>query len=372
MARAEELTASRHRELVVAEPVWEGSGVAVPVSFGDTAQVIHYSSPAFVPGTTDFTLPLSLTPAMRVARTLRLPGPVSPRLLAAAPLIQEVFATWAAGLEPVEIVAGGSAPVAPAPGRGVAAFFSGGVDSFHTLLRNADEITHLIFVRGFDFHRRVPAIRGPATETARRVARELGKELVEVDTDVHDFTNPIFEWEYYMVAAMATVAQLLGDRVERALIPAEHTYADPVPWGSHPLVDPLWSTETVELVHDGAASRRIEKVALVARSELAMEVLRVCWRNTAGAYNCGSCEKCLRTMLALHAAGALERCATLPSAIDAEAVADMEISNASDLGFARENRFALERLGTAPELVDALLVAERRWQRVSEDRPLGP
>jgi 7-cyano-7-deazaguanine synthase in queuosine biosynthesis len=366
------LTPNRHNELVVSEPAWEGSGVAVTLSFGDTAQTVHYSSPAFVPGAADFTLPLSLTAAMRIARALRLPRPVSPRLLGSAALIQEVFATWTADLEPVELVVAPSAPPPPPPGRGVAAFFSGGVDSFHTLLRNVDEITHLIFVRGFDFHRRVPAIRAPATETARRVARELGKELVEVDTDVHDFTNPIFQWEYYMVAAMATVAHLLGDAVERVFIPAEHTYADLVPWGSHPLVDPLWSTESVELVHDGAASRRTEKVAYLARSELAMDVLRVCWRNTGGAYNCGRCEKCLRTMIALHAAGALERCATLPSSIDVEEVAAMELSNASDLGFARENRSALERLGNAEELVEALLGAERRWLRASEGRPPGP
>ncbi|MEA2352466.1 MAG: hypothetical protein QOG41_1565 [Thermoleophilaceae bacterium] len=347
--------------------------MAIPLSFGGTSRVVHYSSPGLVPGNTDLTLPLALVPAMRVARTLRLPGPLSPRLLGAAPLIQEVFSTWSEELERVDVAAGASSPGPPAPGRGVAAFFSGGVDSFHTLLRNSDRITHLVFVRGFDFHRRVPAIRGPATATAQRVAAELGKELVEVDTDVHDLTDPILAWEYYLVAAMATVALMLADRFERVLIPAEHTYADPVPWGSHPLVDPLWSTEAVEIVHDGATSRRTEKVADLARSELAMDVLRVCWRNTDGAYNCGRCEKCLRTMIALHAAGALERCATLPSRIDPRAVAAMELTNESDVAFAADNRRALERSGSDPELVAALRDAERRAaERLSERRAVCP
>jgi hypothetical protein len=363
----------RDSELVVGDPRWDGSEVAVPVSWGHMSQVVRYSTPGLVAGSADFALPLSLTPAMRVARTLRLPEPISPRLLGASRLIQEVFSTWGAELEPVEVVAGTRAPEPPAPGRGTATFFSGGVDSFHTLLRNLDQVTHLIFVRGFDFHRRVPAIRAPATDTARRVARELGKELVEVDTDVHDFTNPILQWEYYLVAAMATVAHLLADRFERVLIPGEHSHADLVPWGSHPLTDPLWSTEAVEIVHDGAASRRIEKVAYLAESELAMEVLRVCWQNTDGAYNCGRCEKCLRTMIELHAAGALDRCATLPSEIDPAAVAAMVLTNESDLGFARENRRALERLGTDPELVAALRAAELEGDRRLAERPaVGP
>lgn len=335
--------------------------------------MVRYSTPGLVPGTADFTLPLALTPAMRVARALRLPGPLSPRLLGASALIQEVFATWGAELEPVELAAPAYAPEPPPPGRGTATFFSGGVDSFHTLLRNVDEVTHLIFVRGFDFHRRVPAIHAPATETARRVARELGKELVEVDTDVHDFTNPILPWEYYLVAAMATVAHLLADRFERVLIAGEHSYSDLVPWGSQPLVDPLWSTEAVEIVHDGAASRRIEKIAYLAESELAMDVLRVCWQNSDGAYNCGRCEKCLRTMIGLHAADALGRCATLPSAIDPGAVAAMVLTNESDLGFARENRRALERRGTDAELVAALRDAELAGERRLAERPAaGP
>ena len=33
---------------------------------------------------------------------------------------------------------------------GVACFFSGGLDSFHTHLKHREEVTHIIFVYGFD------------------------------------------------------------------------------------------------------------------------------------------------------------------------------------------------------------------------------
>ena len=74
---------------------------------------------------------------------------------------------------------------------------------------------------------------------------------------------------------------------------------------SHPALDPLWSTEAVEVVHDGAETRRVDKVAALAASPLALRYLRVCWENRGGAYNCGRCGKCMRTMVDLDLAGAL-------------------------------------------------------------------
>jgi hypothetical protein len=62
-----------------------------------------------------------------------------------------------------------------------------------------------------------------------------------------------------------------------------------------------------------------DKTAIVARSSLAMETLRPCAGPSAD-YNCGRCEKCLRTMLDLTLAGALERSHTLPHEIDPEAL----------------------------------------------------
>ena len=40
------------------------------------------------------------------------------------------------------------------------------------------------------------------------------------------------------------------------------TYAHLGPLGSHPLLDPLWSSEDVELVHDGCEATRLDKLAL--------------------------------------------------------------------------------------------------------------
>lgn len=351
-------------ELRVAEPVSDGRTVTVALALDGAEHRIRFVSDAgLAPVTADLTLPLALPPAMVTAGALRLEAPVSPRLLAAAAPIQEILSTWCELFRPVEVRARTYEPTRAAsqpPGRGVAAFFSAGVDSFHTVLREVDRITHLVFLRGFDIPHADPGVVDAASATARTVAAALGKPLIEVETDVHDFCDPIVEWKRYFVAVLAAVGHLLTDRLERVLIPSEHSYADPVPWGGNPLLDPLWSSEALEVEHDGAAWRRVEKVADIASSELAMEHLRVCWMNSDGDYNCGRCEKCLRTMISLRAAGALERCATLPHEIDPAAVAALDLEDQNDIGFARENRRALQRRGADPELVDALREAEGR------------
>jgi hypothetical protein len=95
------------------------------------------------------------------------------------------------------------------------------------------------------------------------------------------------------------------------IIPATHSYRQIKFWGSSPLLDPLWSNGQVAITHDGCEADRMEKVRAVADSAIALDTLRVCHDDTAD-YNCGRCEKCLRTMMALRLCGALDRAPTFP------------------------------------------------------------
>jgi hypothetical protein len=71
----------------------------------------------------------------------------------------------------------------------------------------------------------------------------------------------------------------------------------------------MFTSSRTTVLHDGAAFMRVEKTEYVARSPLAMRHLRVCYRSEDGG-NCGQCNNCYRTMLALETLGALEGCAT--------------------------------------------------------------
>jgi hypothetical protein len=175
---------------------------------------------------------------------------------------------------------------------------------------------------------------------------------VEVDSDLRSVTSAHAEWLASHGSALATVALLLGGAFERVFVPATLTYAHLVPLGSHPLLDPLWSTEQVELVHDGCEASRIDKLAVLSHDDVARRHLRVCFQNRAGRYNCGECEKCLRTMVALRALGVLEAFSTFPDAIDPRSLARIELP---EVTYTWEASLALLReSGDDPGLARAL------------------
>jgi hypothetical protein len=310
---------------------------------------------------------------------LKLPGMISSRLFSATPKIQDIFHLWGAEYwgtnfrrvpVDVEVRRGRSEPAS-----GVACFFSGGVDSFYTLLKYRDEVTHLIFVHGFDIPLAERGLRAQTSRMAREVARELGKDLIEVETNLRAFSDTLVDWDKYHGAALASIALLFQHRFRKVLISSNWSYADLFPWGTHPLLDPLWSTELTEIEHDGCETTRPEKVADISAHELPMEWLRVCLKNSNGAYNCGRCKKCLLTMVSLRAAGALERCKTLPSYLDPAVIANTDMSRTNVVlsddtvgPSAWQNLKILERFGTEPELHQALAEAISTSLKTGEAR----
>lgn len=275
-------------------------------------------------------LPPLLVLAMKTGEPLSIVGSVDARLHEALPQIQDVLLSFYPRLSRVTI----DAPVRPTPLPAPASlgavghFFSLGVDSFYSLLKNlrdhpADEmtITHLISVNGFDVTYEGDDGRFPPQllHNFHRVAAESGKTLLPVSTNIRRVGVRLADWPMLHGAALASVALALGAMFHRVSIAASTTYDKLYPWGSHPVLDPLWSTKTLTFIHDGCEMNTIDKTAIVAASTMALETLRPCAGYGRG-YNCGRCEKCLRTMLDLLSLGALERCPTLPDTIDPDAL----------------------------------------------------
>ena len=310
----------------------------------------------------DSLLALGLLPAMAAGRPLVLPEPVSAGLLCAVPDIQDIYHAWdRERLERVAVTAEARVESPRLPAAGVGCFFSGGVDSFYTLLKRRTEITHLIFAHGFDILLEDVTRRQRALDAVRAVADELDKPLIELHTNLAPLAHETgVGWKFYHGAALATVALLFQDRLGKVLIPATYTYADLLPWGSHPLLDPLWSTGLMRIEHDGCEATRVEKAAYISEYPLAMKHLRVCLARETD-YNCGRCEKCLRTVVNLRAAGVSGRCRTLPEEPDLEAIANIDLEGEEVLRLrVLENLRVLEKLGTEPELVQALETALER------------
>jgi hypothetical protein len=218
-----------------------------------------------------------LTTAMRLGLRIVVESEISPRLYASLGRIQDIFCCWYRDCQRVTIETFGLS--APAPSTaGTASFFSGGVDSLFTAYSHLEEINTLVLVHGFDIPLQNISLREQASQTLARAARTMSKRLIEIETNCRQLTNRHADWTYYQFGpALGAVAILLGGCANRVLIPASESYAHLDPCASHPLLDPLWSTETVEVDYDGGESSRNQKVSLIAQHPEILPMLRVCW-----------------------------------------------------------------------------------------------
>jgi hypothetical protein len=298
----------------------------------------------------------ALPVAMGLASSLDVPAGVSPGLLRASRTIQEMLTIWNPALRPVEVPAelkAGGGDSARDRGLGTAAFFTCGVDSFYTVLRRREEIDAVVYAHGLDLPADDPK-RELVSATFREAAAQLGLEAIELETDVRTFSDPVCDWErIYTGAALATIGHLLAGRFGRVLVPATHSYRDLHPTGSHPLLDPLYSSERLRIEHVDAVSR-VTKLEYLVGSELAMSSLRVCFQHGGERLNCGECPKCVRTMVGLRAIGAAGRCGTLPAEFSLREMSSGKVKSRRSLTFVKENLAAVEARGTDPDLALAL------------------
>jgi hypothetical protein len=267
---------------------------------------------------------------------------VSPRLLRAVPWIHSFFHDWQRRFRRVNIVAPARTPGEPPAGRKTACFFSGGVDSFYTLVSNLERVDECVFIHGFDFQPEDLAAGEAVVARLREGVEKLGKRLIEVwiEWHAHHVIRPAVNWIEHHGSVLAAVALWLARRYHTMLIATTSSPSWPYPWGSHPALDYLWSTENVRIEHVGFELERRQRTAGAAGNEIAMRYLRVCPKPTAAGTNCGSCEKCLRTMVEMRLCGALGRCRAFDKPLDLEAVARVRFRTASH----RRSALALRNL----------------------------
>ena len=310
-------------------------------------------------------LALMLPFAVHLGEPLRIDGEVDGELLTNAHELMRVWESWYPRLRPVSIEADvRSAP--PAPGGGLtASLFSGGVDAWFTLLSNNGDFRHrgarhideLIFVWGLDIPLDRPGEFRSLLETLKQATSGFDTPLVDVATNLRNTAWwRMADWGATgHGCALASVALALERRYRRLLVPSTHSYVALVPWGSHPLTDPLPSTSATSIVHDGAGYTRVAKTAVVAKSPAAINALQVCWA-TGCFSNCGKCAKCYRTMATLDLLGELERCPRFPAgAFQPSRLAFVCHADQSGEGFMRE----VQELAVAKGRQDIVRYIER-------------
>lgn len=320
---------------------------SVKVSYGETTRTIWFITDADVPfvehNRGDIWLPSLLILAMRRGERLRLADPISAGRRADLRKIQDIFTTWyPKRMTRVKVVA---PPAEPAPEpkgrlrrkrdladtRVTASCFTGGVDSFNTLVKHKKTLGALVYGFGID----IPKHETEATERVgkqlARVADSSGLRLLSAETNIRRFMGHDVSWGFESHGAvLVSLGTIFSPVISTLYIPSTHSYAVPFPWGSHPLVDGLWSTERLKVEHDGAESGRSQKIQRIADDPTAQGNLRVCYKEFSDT-NCCRCMKCTRTMAALELLGRLDKFETFPAPLDLDHMRTQTLTTENDL-----------------------------------------
>ena len=196
--------------------------------------------------------------------------------------------------------------VAPSPINRTGLYFTGGVDSFYSLLCFNSPIHYLVFVQGYDVPINDKVRMAAIEQSLEQITTTLGIKKIVVRTNLR--THPAFRrvsWEQSHGGALVAIGYLLSHQLGTMVISSSYPKTVVMPWGTHYELDPLWSSERLQFVHFGDDKWRVDKLAKIADEPLVQQHLRVCWENRSPTGNCSQCEKCIRNMLVLAQQGKL-------------------------------------------------------------------
>ncbi len=342
-----------------------GEGNRIDVCFdvaGQRYDVFFQSEDCRLRPCSEAFIALALLPAMRThCAEIVCANPVTESFVANLEKIQDIFLSWWPQLGRV-LVAAPSRTISDTASEGsrVASFFSLGLDSFYTFLKERERVSDLVFIQGFEVSLAKPSHRESVIKGVEQVASEYGKNRIQVETNFRILLDRYVAWPKSHGAALACIGLLLPNDFSSALISSTHSLMDPVPWGSHPAVDALWSLPDRAIVHYGADSIRVDKLRLVLSHEIVLKTLRVCWQEKAEAddyMNCGKCEKCIRTMVDLRAAGAPPPYPSFAEQLDLTRVRNLVLPRYGERVFFEESLRRLEENGVEEDLQDAIRTA---------------
>jgi hypothetical protein len=198
---------------------------------------------------------------------------------------------------------------------------SGGMDSLAALRLNRlrypkghpGYVKDSFFLHGFDIGGVVERgmkyhVFDRARDAILKITRDAGTSLIPVYTNLRHLCDERKLWlDSFFGAVLAAMAHAFGSRINLMFIGSSYDIPNLHPCGSHPLLDPEYSSYGVRLRHRDYEMSRLEKIRIVSNWDAAFQNFRVCLANVPDRLNCGKCEKCVRTMTELTALGLLHK-----------------------------------------------------------------
>jgi hypothetical protein len=259
--------------------------------------------------------------AMGIREPIQVSEPISAQFAYHLRRWQQLYQLWNRDyFQEVQIQAPGYHTAPPEnQNQQVGMMFSGGVDSFETLLTNLPDenrppgygVTHAIFMFQFDLPEFARANYDRAVTSFAKLFTGLGIQFLPVDFNGRHFVPDASvcdgqTWQNRTHGAgLFGAGLLLSGGLRRLLVSASSYLFGPSLFGTNLISDHLLSTEWFEVIHHGFQFTRVDKTLLLAEQPLTYDYLRVCWWQPDGVQNCCRCPKCLRVMTTLEIAGRL-------------------------------------------------------------------
>ena len=197
-------------------------------------------------------------------------------------------------------------------GTNTSLLFSGGLDSYDSLIRNLDKKPYLISIHGAD-------VQINDTTRWEKFVKFNGEENILDHSRLFYVKSNLREFYTYRVNLLTDLGWWGGIQHGMALlgvlapisyrygitdirIAASATHEVSYSWGSSPKIDENMKWANTHVTHDGYDQRRTDKidnvVDFVNKTGEQMK-LRVCYADERIGYNCSKCHKCQRTILSL-------------------------------------------------------------------------
>lgn len=277
-----------------------------------------------------------LYPAMHYGEDIEIEGNVSKKLYFnivnyVLAVVRDYAILTKKHFKPVSIKVKGFADAQKNEQLHVGTGFSGGIDSFSTLVdrfykeKDPDyKIDTLFFFHVGQYGKVTNPLSWERANNRFTITHDYGKLIglpaIMMNTNLFDFYQP--EWEYSGGLLIRCASVLVFQKaLKRYYISNTTTYGERVSTVSSmpspdmaefadPIIMPLLSPVGLDIIDDGEQNFRTIKTARIIDNAHAQQFLNVCVNssdNHLDATNCSLCSKCLRTLFALDSLDALEK-----------------------------------------------------------------
>lgn len=315
-----------NRARIQAMVTWEDCDFpSQEIYFETTKEYAHYLSPS-----TDAFLVGNIIRAMHFGeKRLKIDGEICPELKQNLITAMALISHWFDSEELVCIEAKTSSQPLKQTSPRAALFLSGGVDSLSVFranrlnfpLEHPQSIKDCIVIYGDDMGRgknytRDLKLYEHRLERLKKIAINAKANLIPLYTNIKTISGKKgVNGNKLLGADLAAIGHALSNQLNIINISSSSHIPYLKPLGCHPLLGIYYSSSNLRVKHEEITLSRFEKTKLLADWNTGLDNIKVCLLPVMKSrsnldfnkFNCGRCEKCIRTMTALVALDKLKQ-----------------------------------------------------------------